>query len=170
MTKERALTELELIPAIVGVDHDWVEARWKRADGSAGRVTARFRRKTEHRWYIARLQVDLPTGELLRDVPLARIEAAANASARIRTWLAEGVKRRQPPDRWKLERPPKRRLEDGFYLNVAAAYIDAVERGLPPAKTLAADSDTPPGTVNRWISEARRRGHLPPAEPGKVSA
>jgi hypothetical protein len=24
--------------------------------------------------------------------------------------------------------------------------------------------------VNRWIGEARRRGHLPPGEPGKVTA
>jgi hypothetical protein len=36
--------------------------------------------------------------------------------------------------------------------------------------TLAADSDTPPGTVDRWIAEARRRGYLPLGEPGKMSA
>ena len=53
---------------------------------------------------------------------------------------------------------------------MAFAYREAVEAGLPPSKTLAEDADTPPGTVNRWIAQARERGFLPPAERGKVSA
>jgi hypothetical protein len=168
MTRKRAITELDLIPANVGGDTDWVEARWRRADGSGGRVVARFRRKTEHHWYIARLLIDVPTGELLRDVPLARIEAAVNADERIRQWIAEGVKRRQPPRR-RLKRPAARRLEDQFYREVAAAYVSAVAHGLRPAKTLAEDADTPQGTVNRWIATARERGFLPKTTSGKVS-
>jgi hypothetical protein len=39
-----------------------------------------------------------------------------------------------------------------------------------PGKTLAEDTGTPQGTVNRWIAGARVRGYLPPGEPGKVSA
>ena len=38
-----------------------------------------------------------------------------------------------------------------------------------PRKTLAADSDTPADTVARWIGQARQRGKLSPAEPGKAS-
>jgi hypothetical protein len=172
MTRKRALTQLELIPAINRGDRDWVEARWQRADGTRGKALAQLRRKTEHDWYIARLQVDLPTGELLRDIPLARIEAASNADQRIRQWVAEGVKRKAGP-RWKLKpSATRRRLDDQFYREVAAAYVDAVAHGLPPAKTLAEDSDTPQGTVNRWIAEARspERGLLPKTTPGKARA
>jgi hypothetical protein len=111
----------------------------------------------------------LPTGELLRDIPLAKIEAAANASEPIRRAVAAGVRAKHPP-RTKLERPPARKLDEQFYGQVAAAYIDAVVYGLPPAKTLAEDSDTPLGTVNRWIARARELGYLQQTTPGKARA
>ncbi len=180
MTRERTLTKLELVPATVAGADDWVSARWQRSDGSKGSATARFRLRTAERWYIARLLVDLPTTALLQDVPLARIEAAANADEQIRAWIVkslppETIKRAQyeAARRPKLKRPKSRReLDDDFYKRVAVAYRAAVAHGLPPAKTLAHDSGAPPGTVNRWIAEARKkeRGHLPPAQPGKVSA
>jgi hypothetical protein len=171
MTRQRTLTELELIPTIRHDEHDWVTARWRRADGTEGKVVVQLRRKTEQRWYIAWLLAGQPTGELLRDVPLARIEAAVNADERIRRWVADGVKRKAGP-RHKLKRPAAGRLDDQFYREVAAAYVDAVAHGLPPAKTLAEDSDTPQGTVNRWIAEARspERGLLPKTTPGKARA
>ena len=164
MSRERALIELELTPATVRGESNWVHARWQRADASGGVVFVRARRKTQNEWYIAELSVDQPSGELLRDVPLARIAAAINADERIRAWVAEGVRRQQPPRR-KLKRPGGRRLDDQFYREVAAAYVSAVAHGLRPAKTLADDSDTPQGTVNRWIATARDRGFLPP--PGR---
>jgi hypothetical protein len=71
--------------------------------------------------------------------------------------------------RFRLERPAKRRLDDDFYISVARAYADAVFAGLNPRKTLALDSDTPADTVARWIREARRRRHLSPGEPGKAA-
>lgn len=70
----------------------------------------------------------------------------------------------------KLERPATRRLTPEFYRAVARAYTHAVKAGRNPRKALAEASDTPADTVARWIREARRRGYLPPAEPGKVSA
>lgn len=101
-------------------------ARWVRADGSRGQVTAHFRLKTAERWYVARLLVDAPTSALLRDVPLARIEAAVNADPKIREWVEsatpeETVKRvrRAASKRPKLERPTRRRLDDDFYGQVA---------------------------------------------------
>ena len=177
MTRERTLTRLDLIPVSYSDRGDpWVQARWERSDGSGGRATARFRLKTAERWYIAELRVALPTAELLRDVPLARIEAAVNADPKIREWIEAGTPedvirraRRARAQRPRLERPSSRRLDDGFYKRVAAAYTGAVAHGLRPAKTLAADSDTPAGTVNRWIAGARSRGYLSPAEPGKVT-
>jgi hypothetical protein len=175
MTRERTLSKLKLGPVTVD-GANWVEARWQRSDGSNGDAVASFVRLS-NRWRLKWLLVGFPTGELLRDVPLAKIETAVNADPKIQEWIAAGTagptierfksvaaKRRQ------LSRPERRRLDDGFFELVADAYRGAAALGLPPAKTLAQESETPPGTVNRWIAEARKRGHLPPAQPGKVSA
>ncbi len=176
MTRERSLTKLELVHAHVGGVPGWVDARWERSDGSKGSAAAHFRHKKAEQLYIAQLLVTLPTGALLRDVPLARIEAAANADPRIRKWVENAapadvvrVAHSAAAKRPRLERPKGRRLDDGFYERVAAAYTAAVANGLHPAKTLAEDSDTPPGTVNRWIAEARNRRFLPAAERGRVT-
>ena len=61
------------------------------------------------------------------------------------------------------------RHRDDFYRQVALAYRRAVAGGRNPGKSLADDSGVPHGTVARWIAESRRRGHLPPAEKGKVT-
>jgi hypothetical protein len=71
--------------------------------------------------------------------------------------------------RHRLKRPRGRQLDDAFYAQVATAYLGAVAHGLPPAKTIAEDSDTPQGTVNRWIATAREKGMLRETTPGKVS-
>ncbi len=179
MTRERALTQLELDKATVSGQRGWVHARWERSDGSGGAVYAAFRPKDANTWYISDLLVSIPTAALLRDVPLARIATAANADPTIRRWieenaapdLKEAVRRARARPRPRLKRPAGRRLDDDFYREVAEAYRAAVAHGLQPAKTLAEDSDTPLGTVNRWIARARRDepGFLPPATPGKVS-
>jgi len=176
MTRERALTKLELSPAIVSGTRGWVQARWRRRDGSKGDVFAHFRPKTEERWYLATILLDYPTSARLRDVPLARIEQAANADAEISQWIMESseleldAQGRRIWPRHRLKRPTGRRLDDAFYARVATAYIGAVAHGLNPAKTLAEDSDTPQGTVNRWIATAREKGMLPATTPGKVIA
>jgi hypothetical protein len=176
MGRERTLTELELLPT-VWHGQNWVRAHWRRADGSEGSVEARFRLKTRTRWYIAELNVGVPTTALLRDVPLARIEAAANANPAIREWIEKGspaqvAKARRLAARRRrrrLERPTTRRLDAEFYAHVADCYRDAVAEGLNPAKTLAEDSGEPQGNVNRWIAEARERGKLPREGRGKVT-
>ena len=178
MTRSRALKKLELTPATNGGQEGWVAADWRRADGSKGRVFVRLHpNRAASRYYIVRMQIDEPTAALLRDVPQARIEAAANADPEIRAWMERGlteplatIEQRIRARRVRLKRPAKHRLDDDFYERVAAAYRDAVAHGLPPAKTLAEDSDTPPGTVNRWIAKAREDGHLPKGQRGKVTA
>jgi hypothetical protein len=95
------------------------------------------------------------------DVPAPTASASASAPVPTIT-VAERA-------RFRLSRPAKRRLDDDFYADVAIAYMAAVEAGLNPRKTLAADSGTPADTVARWIGQARKRGHLPPGEPGKVT-
>jgi hypothetical protein len=176
MPRERTLTQLELIPATVSGQHGWAAARWERSDGSSGRAFVQFRQRKPGRWYIAQLVIDTPTSALLRDVPLTRIESAANAAgSEIRQWIEDSAKlelqerRRQMPERHRLKAPTSRRLDDAFYREVATAYQQAAAWGLPPTKTLAEDSDTPPGTINRWIAEARKRRYLPKTTRGKAS-
>jgi hypothetical protein len=173
MTRHRSLTKLELLPAHVGTDKmgrpqsGWVQARWERSDGSKGSAFAGFRLRSADRWYVATLVVDVPTAQKLRDVPVERIATAANADPQIRKWIEDGNAELATEARrlWarrphKLQRPAGHQLDDGFYERVAAAYREALMFGQPPAKTLARDSDTAQGTVNRWIREARSRGYL----------
>jgi hypothetical protein len=81
----------------------------------------------------------------------------------------EWFERPSSEDRFRLRRPAGRNLGDGFYREVARAYTAAVAAGLNPRKALAEDAATPADTVARWTAEARRRGYLPPAKPGRVT-
>jgi hypothetical protein len=127
-------------------------------------------------------QLRLP-GERRLDLTGAVDRTAPGLVDRIRLGVDEEADADQPQDldaavsrayrkapRPELERPPRSQLDDDFYRRVALAYRRAIAAGLPPSKTLAEVSETPPGTVNRWIAEARKRGHLPTAERGRVSA
>ena len=136
---------------------------------------------------VAELRVTEPWVRRHRELPLSRVENAANADANTRFQIAKDSKKPAPRDlaeyfatkaqisggrvepRFRLERPARLRLDDDFYVAVARAYADAVAEGENPRKTLAADSGTPADTVARWIAEARRRGHLSAGEPGKAS-
>lgn len=69
------------------------------------------------------------------------------------------------PSRARLERPDGSD-PDGFSRTVAAAYNDVVATTHRPAVVLAEEAAVPVTTVHRWIREARRRGHLPPAHKG----
>lgn len=166
MTRQRAITKLELIPVTNAGREGWVEARWGRSDGSKGSALAHFWLNRSGHWYTAQLLLDVPTAKLLAEVPLARIERAVNADEKIRGWIVKGsglerdVHGRLVASRHRLKRPKSRRLDDAFYARVATAYMGAVAHGLPPAKTLAADSDTAQGTVNRWIATARGKGMI----------
>ena len=59
----------------------------------------------------------------------------------------------------------RRGLNDDFYERVAESYKTIQAAGEPyPVKTLAKLNSVVISTASRWITEARRRGHLPPAE------
>ena len=65
----------------------------------------------------------------------------------------------------------RRGLGDQFYRTVAEAYESLVASGERyPVKALAEMQPVDISTASRWISEARRRGYVPPSEPGKVKA
>jgi hypothetical protein len=56
---------------------------------------------------------------------------------------------------------------DKFYRRIGEIYAKAAGVSTRPAKDLAVAWELPTTTVHRWIREARRRGHLPPAEQGR---
>jgi hypothetical protein len=166
----------------------WTEARW--LAGSPDEVVCYVRfaiRDQTSRFHVAEFRMVEPWVTRHRELPLGRIENAVNADvaasralserynekppADVAAWFGQTAARReQVEQRYRLARPTARRLADSFYADVAAAYRDAVAAGLNPRKAIALDADTPADTVARWIREARRRGFLPPGEPGKVTA
>lgn len=94
------------------------------------------------------------------DVPMSELRERAQ---RVKAVAAKKRARRRKP----LRRPDGTN-PDGFYQQVAAAYSEAVLATSKPAKVLAEEAGVPVGTVHRWIREARRRGHLPPARRGRA--
>jgi hypothetical protein len=169
----------------------WLKARWRRPEAPFEQVIfVRFRAPVGERggWLIDRLAPSRESrGRLagvVADAPLYRIEEAVNASEVFREGLLAELNDPEPDDLDKahlsayrrmpqpmLKRPPRNKLDDAFYREVATAYRKAVAAGLPPGETMAKNSGIPRGTINRWIAEARdpSRGYLPPAEPGMVS-
>jgi hypothetical protein len=161
---------MKTIPAPI---EQWTHVEW---DGGDARVLVA--RGKDGRLAIAAIAVGDPTPEKLRRVPLGRIENALRVldesvpggTDLLRFPGTMSIGSRSPGRRYKLKRPAGRRLDDAFYANVARAYREAVGRGLEPRKTIVADTGAADATVARWVGDARKRGYLPPAEPGKVSA
>jgi hypothetical protein len=137
------------------------------------------------------------TTERLRSVPLARIETLANTNPDFRPHTkgteqhpisdafdqverqanrvmldnahrkAQEPQTPQPASRAPLTRPDGKD-PDAFYERVAEAYREMVQTHRNVAVALAEEANVPPGTVHRWVLEARRRGFLPPARQGRV--
>ncbi len=184
MPRKSPAKPLDVIPGPGG----WARVTWRQ--GQTGEVVADVRFSVEQpalKLVVAELRFVEPWLRRHRELPLSRVENAANADANTRFQIVKDSKKPAPRDldeyfalkaktsgrrvepRYQLERPARRRLDDDFYAAVARAYADAVAEGLNPRKTLAADSGTPADTVARWIAEARRRGQLSAGEPGKAS-
>jgi hypothetical protein len=135
------------------------------------------------------------TTDKLRSIPLAHIETLANTHPDFRPHLA-GTPQHQISEAFEQvvqqanrvmikeayrNAEPRKPLTrpDGndpaaFYQQVARAYRDVVQTTPKVAKVLAEEASAatgtkvPPGTVHRWILEARRRGFLPPARQGRA--
>ena len=174
------MREIKLTPAAGG---------WLHADWGDGKAWVRFGKdKRDQLTRITELHVSDPTPEKLRRIPLARIHAAATmrGAGLVQLLLAVGIDAEPPPGmlgstpaadaqmklerRYKLRWKPRQRLGDDFYRDVAHAYQSAVAFGLRPRKAIVDDTGAADATAAGWVLEARRRGYLPPAEPGKVSA
>jgi hypothetical protein len=172
-------------------EDDWYE--WRQRPALSAEVFVRVAGRHDGRLGITELRiVGEPSSELLRSIPVGRIEAAANAQLTVLDDAVTPAPRRRRrravatatapkaastttsarPDNDKgWEQPSASRTRgrpDRFYADIAAAYLDLARSSRRPAADLAEDHDVPVTTVHRWIKEARRRGHLAPGRPGKA--
>lgn len=153
-------------------------------------VYVRFGVAESGRLDVVELRVVAPAGvaaELLRRVPLGRIESMANSpeqadAIRASVEAASEVERtigpagdladheemsvsmeRRTRRGLKLRIPSGPRRPDDFYRQVAVAYATAARTTRGAAEAIAAANDVPVTTVHRWMKEARRRGVAGPA-------
>jgi hypothetical protein len=127
------------------------------------------------RWVVDELHYSLPriTARDLRDLPLGKVEAWVNQLVQqglvdvLGAKLSDAVQFADPL--WVPKLPPtsKGPKGDEFYRWFGEIYGKAAVVSTQPAKDLAEAWDKPITTIHRWTREARRRGHLPPAEPGR---
>lgn len=175
------------------IEDNWYE--WRQQPPLDAQVTVRVEPRGDGRLGLAELRiVGEPTSQLMRTIPLGRIEATANAqlSAIDDRVLPHPRQRRRAPGRqasttgsddgWERPDPPPvtahtarraagsppRGRPDRFYADIAAAYSELAQTSRRPAAELAGRHDVPVTTAHRWIKEARRRGHLGPGRPGKT--
>ncbi len=108
----------------------------------------------------------LVSAEVLRSIPVGRIEAAANAQ--LHTGAADEVAV------WPEATLPPARRNDGrgsaaaFYAEVAVACRHLAATTHRPVAHLADANGVPVTTAQRWVKEARRRSLLGPGRPGKA--
>lgn len=62
------------------------------------------------------------------------------------------------------------RMTPEFLAAIAAQYNAATAEGRPPAPPIAAAYGVPVATVHRWVSEARKKGVLPPGRRGSAGS
>jgi hypothetical protein len=150
------------------------------------RVAVRFAKNEAGRWEPVELRMDADRpldSTMLRRVPLASMESAANGIAREN--LAERLHWDEPPPHWRppslqpgqlwnpkaprlrAKVPPGAKKDDTFYQRVAALYSQRAAQSSRPAVEMANANGVPVTTVHRWVKEARRRGFLPPGQKGR---
>lgn len=146
-------------------DDDW----WTWADEAVGgpRVDVRLGTADDGRLHVHALHVEGPvTAELLRSIPIGRIEALANAL--LHPQAADLGWRRDARLPRRLRHASGHRRPDEFYVAVAAAYRHLVAVSSQPVADLADANEVPRTTAARWVKEARRRGLLAPGRAGKA--
>jgi hypothetical protein len=163
----------------------WLQTMVFGSDGRLASVIAVQLEQVDDEWKLdGALYVAPLAQEVLRALPLRRIVAAVAASEPLRQQLEARIDEDVPkvgsdafrkalsgyphPELPLLQRPAGRNLSDEFYAAVADRYRDAVARGLNPRSAIASAADVSNDVAGRWVREARKRGFLPPTEPGKV--
>jgi hypothetical protein len=168
----------------------WYE--WRQEPPLAQSVRVRVGVADGGRLVLTGLHIDgSPSADLLRAIPVGRIEATANAQLSVTHHAIDtppvlNVRARPvaPPVvgdlGWEMVEPAlavpraapagsvrSRGRPDVFYRQVADVYLDFAQHSPRPACDLADRHGVPVSTAHRWVKEARRRGFLPPGRPGK---
>ena len=145
---------------LVAEDKDWYA--W--VDEEAHSVRVRLGQAADGRLHVAAIHIDgndSPiSAQMLRGIPVGRIEAHANAHLGSRQEDAT-----IPDELFSLD---GRGRSDDFYAHVAAIYRHLAVKTKQPVASIAQANDVPKTTAHRWVKEARARGHLPPGRPGKA--
>lgn len=145
---------------LVAQDKDWFA--W--VDDEAHSVRVRLGQADDGRLHVAAIHIDgndLPvSAQMLRGIPVGRIEAHANAT---RGGHQEDAT--IPDELFTLD---GRGRSDDFYAHVAAIYRHLAAKTRQPVASIAEANAVPKTTAHRWVKEARARGHLPPGRPGKA--
>lgn len=146
-------------------DDGWYE--WIDEEPLPVPVYVRVDEAADGRVHVVALHLEgVVSAEVLRTIPIGRIEALANAL--LHPHAAEQGWRdvaRLPDD---LLLADGRNRPDEFYATVASTYRHLVTASPRPVADLADANDVPRSTAHRWVKEARRRGMLPPGRPGKA--
>lgn len=165
---------------------------WRQEPPLAQPVQVRVEVAAGGRLVLTGLRIDgVPSADLLRAIPIGRIEAAANAQLAVThesidtpPVLNPRLRPLVPPVAvdagWEMIEPTlavsriaqatggrSQGRPDGFYREVADVYLDLAQGSPRPARDLADRHGVPVSTAHRWVKEARRRGFLPPGRPGK---
>jgi hypothetical protein len=146
-------------------DDDWYE--WIDDPPLAVPIFVRLDEHEDGRLHVVALHVEgIVSAEVLRAIPIGRIEALANAL--LHPHSADGGWRdiARLPDELLLADPRSR--PDEFYATVASTYRHLVSATAKPVVELALANEVPRTTAHRWVKEARRRGMLPPGRSGKA--
>jgi hypothetical protein len=158
---------------------------WLHADWGDGQAWVRLG-KDEHDKLTRITEMHTSDPANVRRIPLRRIHAAATMrgagvlqmalAMRIKEDPPAGMLSGPPPSgmalerRYRLKRPPGKRLGDAFYRDVAHAYQSAIAFGLNPRKAIVDDTGVTDSTVSGWVVKARERDYLPKGQPGKATA
>ena len=150
---------------LVPHDDGWYE--WRDEQPMAVPVYVQLDEADDGRVHVVALHVEgIVSAEVLRLIPIGRIEALANnlfhPHGTTTGWRDIA---RLPED---LLVAPGRSRPDAFYATVASTYRHLVSTTSRPVVELALANDVPRSTAHRWVKEARRRGMLPPGRPGKA--
>jgi len=111
------------------------------------------------------------TGEVLREVPVARLVNYAKHTVKVRRPHEGGGYESGPawPSVEEGEYVARHGLDDETMRIVARAYRVAYLIGQPPTKTVERLFDLPRSTAGRWVAAAREHGYLSASRgPGKA--
>jgi hypothetical protein len=112
---------------------------------------------------------DRVNNRTLRALPLAGIENDAS-SRRVRQLILAAFTNREADVDWSpLEPLGNPRTALNFYSRVGVQFMALKEAGEErPVARMVEINDRPAKTVQGWVTEARRRGFLPPGRQGKA--